>query len=107
LGVIKQDTTQYSESYVGHMINTDNLFYPEVALDVYRVIGNEQLKVNAGTFDCNVIEGMRDEVKIKMWMIMDKPGVYAKIIEEGKNVFGDNEYIVTELEALNLKNDRP
>ena len=64
------------------------------------LIGQETVTVPAGTFICNVVEGMRGDKMYRFWMLMDKPGVYAKIIEEGEDIFGDSEYIVTELVAL-------
>lgn len=51
--------------------------------DIFRVVGNEEITTPAGTFDCTVLEGVNDsEVRKKLWMINDKIGVYAKIIED-------------------------
>jgi len=68
---------------------SDNNFYnrlfPEKELD-FRVVGKEDVKVAAGNFKCTVVEavGMNDN-KFRMWMIDDKPGVYAKIIEQNSD----------------------
>ena len=49
----------------------------------FRVVGTGQITVPAGTFECTVLEGIGDfGILQKMWMINDKPGVYAKIIME-------------------------
>ncbi len=59
-----------------------NKLWPEKESD-YRVAGKEQIITPAGTFACTVIESVGDsDQRYKMWMIDDKPGVYAKIIEE-------------------------
>ncbi len=57
--------------------------------DTFRVVGKEEIKVPAGSFTCTVVEataGMDD--KIKLWLINDKPGVFAKIIIEITGKFG-------------------
>ena len=64
--------------------NTDynNPLYP-LNDKTYRVAGNEQITTPAGTFDCTVIEVSNYyDLKKKLWMINDKIGVYAKIIDE-------------------------
>jgi len=59
-----------------------NKLFPAKDMD-YRVAGKEQITTPAGTFQCTVVEALGDaEQKYKMWMINDKPGIYAKIIEE-------------------------
>ncbi len=52
----------------------------------FRVAGKEKITTPAGTFQCTVLEavGSFDRL-LKMWMIDDKPGVYAKIIMENKD----------------------
>jgi hypothetical protein len=64
----------------------------------YRVKGEEEITVPAGTFTCSVVEavGSFDE-KIKMWMVKDKPGVFAKIIKEQSDDFSPHHYIIYEL----------
>jgi len=75
-----------------------NKFYPQLEM-VFRVIGNEQLMTPAGTFDCTVIEGVDSfEVRKKCWMVNDRPGVYAKIIEDKPGDFGH--YIIYELQEM-------
>ena len=63
-----------------------NKLYPAEDNSNYRVAGPEQITTLAGTFDCTVIEVVDgfDRSK-KLWMINDKPGVYAKIIDEKRD----------------------
>ncbi len=59
-----------------------NKLFPEKESD-YRVAGKEQITTPAGTFACTVIESVGDsDQRYKMWMIDNRPGVFAKIIEE-------------------------
>ncbi len=59
-----------------------------------KIIGQEQITTPVGTFQCTVIEGYSDwDKKMKLWMINDKPGVYAKIIKSEKKPWGDYEYL--------------
>lgn len=63
--------TEYSES-----------LYP-LEDDIFRVVGAEEITISAGTFDCTVLEVVNDSGALKkLWMITDKIGIYAKIIEE-------------------------
>jgi len=49
----------------------------------FRIAGNEQITTPAGTFDCTVIELSNGyDMNKKLWMINDKVGVYAKIIDQ-------------------------
>lgn len=62
--------------------SSDNKLFPEKGED-FRVTGKEQVTTPAGTFACTVVEALgNNDQLLKMWMIDDKPGVYAKIIAE-------------------------
>lgn len=51
--------------------------------DTFRVTGNEEITTPAGTFDCTVVEVASDSGALKkLWLINDKIGVFAKIIED-------------------------
>ena len=100
LRIIKQDTLQYSESVKGDLYNEYNNFFPQEELYPFKITKTELITVPAGTFNCKVVEGFNGEAKIKYWMIIDKPGVYAKIITEDIDVFGDAAYSVIELEEI-------
>jgi len=67
---------------------------------MYRVVGNEQITTPAGTFDCTVLEVFGDsDVRKKLWMINNKIGVYAKIIEDNPDErFGS--YHIYELKEI-------
>ena len=76
-------------------------FFPEDNLNIYKVVGTENVKTALGNFDCTVVEGFGDfDNKLKYWMINDKPGVYAKIIlvKEAPGSFGyTNLYTLKEI----------
>ncbi len=56
--------------------------------DTYRIVGEEEIKTPAGTFDCTVLETISPEGwRRKLWMINDKLGIYAKIIEENTDEY--------------------
>nr|MDA3866767.1 hypothetical protein [Salinivirgaceae bacterium] len=75
-----------------------NLLYPEED-NSFRVVGSEKITTPAGTFDCIVLEVLIDsEARKKLWMIKDKPGIYAKIIDDKEGMFGH--YYVYNLQAI-------
>lgn len=82
-------------------VNTkySELLYP-LEDDIFRIVGNEEITTPAGTFDCAVLEGVNDSGALKkLWMITDKIGVYAKIIEEDPDETWGY-YKVYELQAI-------
>ncbi|WP_343328990.1 hypothetical protein [Polaribacter staleyi] len=100
LSVSSKDTTQYSESYKGGLLNMHNNFFPQKEPGPFRIVKKETIKVPAGEFECKVVEGFDGESKLKFWMVIDKPGVYAKIIREDLDIFNHKKYSVTELEEI-------
>jgi len=67
---------------------------------LYRVIGEEQITTPAGTFECTVLEAVGySGVLKKLWMINDKIGVYAKIIEENPDE-NSGYYYIYELKEI-------
>ncbi len=65
----------------------------------YRVKGEEEITVSAGTFTCTVVEALDSfDEKIKLWMVKDKPGIIAKIIKDKPGDFGH--YITYELQEI-------
>jgi hypothetical protein len=68
--------------------------------DIYRIAGREQISTPAGTFDCTVVEAIGDSgVLKKLWMINDRVGIYARIIEEDPDEnFGH--YVIYELQEI-------
>ena len=57
-----------------------NLF-TEPSSAVYEVLGRERIDVEAGSFDC-VIVYISGGANLKVWMIIDRPGVYAKYLDD-------------------------
>ena len=91
------DTSQFSQNYKGGLSERYNYFFPEDDPIYYRIIGKETIRVPAGEFLCTVVEAIDGDKKVKYWMIGGLPGVYARIIKEAVNPFGDLEYTVNEL----------
>ncbi|WP_218599693.1 hypothetical protein [Polaribacter sp. NJDZ03] len=100
LVINEKDTLKGSESFKGGLLNRSNDFFPQEKLGPFRVITTETIKVIAGEFECKVVEGFYGEVKFKYWMIIDKPGVYAKVIRENITIFDKLDYLILELVAL-------
>ena len=77
------------------------VFFPLEDPEYFRVIGTEVIKTDAGNFKCTIVEGVGNfDLKLKYWMIMDKPGVFAKIIkskEEGNPFDYTNVYTLKEI----------
>ncbi len=72
---------QFSSEY----LSPNNLFYPLEIDNTYRIVGDEIITVPAGTFACKVVDAVSgfDGNKLKLYMITNRPGVYAKIIVAG------------------------
>ena len=100
LSVSEGNTSQYSEKVLNEMSSDEFHFFPLEDFWQYRVVGNEKLTVPAGTFDCTVVEAVDGDKKFKLWMINDKPGIYAKIIREETDPFGKVNYSAEELEQV-------
>lgn len=68
----------------------------------FRVIGNEEITMASETYECTVVEsaGSHDEC-YKLWMINNRPGVYAKIIVDKAGNFGY--YNIYELKTIITK----
>ena len=74
------------------------VFFPQEEPEYFRVVGTDDIKIDLGTFKCTVIEGVGDfDLKLKYWMINDKPGVFAKII---KSKDEDNPFDYTNVYTL-------
>lgn len=60
-------------------------FFPYENLHIYRVTGEETIETAVGSYNCTVVEGIGNYgVKYKYWMINEKPGVFARVIEVRK-----------------------
>ena len=79
--------------------NFSNPIYPLEGI-LYRVVGEEQITTPAGTFECTVLEAVNySDVLKKLWMVNDKIGVYAKIIEENPDE-NSGYYYIYELQEI-------
>lgn len=90
------DDTALPSKYLN--MNYGNQFYP-LEENSFRVVGKEDLETVSGTYNCTVVEstGLSEE-RYKLWMINDKPGVYAKIIQDKEGMFGH--YYIYELNNI-------
>ncbi|MCD6355470.1 MAG: hypothetical protein J7L95_07970 [Prolixibacteraceae bacterium] len=77
----------------------DHPLYP-LTENTFRIVATEQITTKAGTFNCTVLEVAADfDLREKLWMINDKPGIYAKIvIDDPDPSFG--KYEVYELQEI-------
>lgn len=91
---------QFAEDYRGMMQEADNGFFPRDVPEMYAVTAKATVTVPAGTFECTVVDGVEDDAKVRLWMIDDLPGVYARIVTQGTSLFGDPEYVVEELTVV-------
>jgi len=72
--------------------------YPCTA-DTYRVVGEEEVLVPAGTFQCTVVEAFGSfGTLFKVYMIKDKPGIIAKLISDDPDEFGH--YAIYQLKEI-------
>ncbi len=75
--------------------------YPCLAT-TFRVIGEEEIKVPAGKFQCIVVEALNDsDTRLKIYMIKNQPGIIAKIISEKTGTFGH--YAIYQLKEIITK----
>lgn len=79
--------------------DTYNKLYPLEDFS-FRVAGNEEITVPAGTFNCTVIEAVNGyDENMKVWMIIDMPGIIAKVIRDNpEENFGH--YFLFELQEI-------
>ena len=70
--ILIDNLTEYEEDF---------MFFPKDNLDIYQVVGTEKIETPAGVFECTIVEGFgRFNAKVKYWMVNEKPGVFAKVI---------------------------
>ncbi len=75
--------------------------YPCTA-NTFRVLGEEEIKVPAGIFQCLVVEAVDDfDTQLKVYMIKDQPGVIAKVISDRPGTFGH--YAIYQLKEIITK----
>ncbi len=88
--------TLYADNYY-----EDNVFYPVEEPDTYTAAGEREITVPAGTFLCRIINIYDDfdERKTRLYMIENRPGIYARIINIQKD-FGNETYTIYELAGI-------
>lgn len=90
---VPEDTEFYA-----HKFDSYSKLYP-LDESTFRVKGQETITTPAGTFNCTIVEAINGDTRKKLWMINDKIGVYAKIIEEDPDEnFGH--YYIYELKEI-------
>ena len=90
----------------------ENIFYPLEEPFIYTLVGDKEVTVPAGTFECIVID--TDDYSMnsitRLYMIKNRPGVYAKIINI-EDQFDEELYTMYELTDIegdfnNQKNEK-
>lgn len=78
------DGKQYGDGSHGNLFSKDGTspYFSEMRPKI-KVLQTEKLTVPAGNFDCTVVElkSMFGDIKT-VWMINDKPGIYAKVTQD-------------------------
>jgi len=87
--------------YLGDYENGDLDLYP---LDegIYRVVGQEELTIGLGTFNCTVVEALSYDKKLKIWFMNDKPAIIVKVIKELRET---PQYSIYEIQDMNEKGE--
>lgn len=80
--LIHNDTIKLNTVRKGGLDNRYNRFFPQKEFMDFKVIGKEQVTVPAGKFTCTVVVGLDYDTMVKYYLIDDKPGIIAKIIEQ-------------------------
>ena len=98
-GYDRYNTTE-ADVYLGDYEGGNADLYP---LDegMYRVMGQEELTLSLGTFNCTVVEALNDNEKLKIWLMNDKPTIIAKVIKEPREE-SSTQYSIYELQEINL-----
>jgi len=81
--------------------SNENHFYPIQQPYDFRLVTEKEITVPAGTFNCLVIESVSSsDLKIRYYMIINRPGIYAKVIVTEKQFDEEkyDEYELTEIE---------
>lgn len=78
-------------------------FFPYENLLIYKVRGEEIIETAIGSFNCTIVEGIGNyDVKYKYWMINEKPGVFARVIEVRK-ILGNNPGFTAVYELIKIE----
>ncbi|MFK5983541.1 MAG: hypothetical protein QM499_11550 [Flavobacteriaceae bacterium] len=95
-----RSTLYEDQEFPENVYSTFKPLYPCTA-DTYRVVGEEEVIVPAGTFQCTVVEAFGSfGTLFKVYMIKDKPGIIAKLISDNPDEFGH--YAIYQLKEIQL-----
>jgi len=93
--------TAEGEVYLGDYEGGNDPLYP-LNERMFRVMGQEELTISLGTFNCTVVEALNDNEKLKIWLMNDKPTIIAKVIKEPREE-SSTHYSIYELQEIKLK----
>nr|WP_321267277.1 hypothetical protein [uncultured Sulfurimonas sp.] len=48
----------------------------------YEIVGEQKVKTKAGTFECVIVYVYASSANYKVWMVKDRPGIYAKYLDD-------------------------
>jgi hypothetical protein len=48
----------------------------------YEIVGEQRVKTKAGSFDCVIVYVHASSANYKVWMVKDRPGLYAKYLDD-------------------------
>ncbi len=93
---------EYPDNYF-NFSNDNRLFPLSGQHHNYRIAGKEKITTPAGTFDCTIIDvcGSFDQI-FRIWMINDKPGIFAKFIAENPDNFNED-FVYKFYELIKIK----
>ncbi|MBV1923255.1 MAG: hypothetical protein KUG68_04415, partial [Flavobacteriaceae bacterium] len=78
--------------------NGDYALYP-LNESTYRVVGEEELTLKIGAFNCTVVEAVNsNEELLKIWLIINKPAIIAKLIKTSEQT--NPHYSIYELQEI-------
>jgi len=93
--------TAEGEVYLGDYEGGDDPLYP-LNERMFRVMGQEELTISLGTFNCTIVEALNDNEKLKIWLMNDKPTIIAKVIKDPREE-SSTHYSIYELKEIKLK----
>lgn len=103
---ISQLFTFSNKDYTANKLERENIYYPLSRPNKYKEKKDTILTTLAGSFECKVFDVVYDNGNTiaRLYMIKDKPGIYARIIMYGRNNHTDNKkYLIFELSDIDIK----
>ncbi len=94
-----------NKNYTAKAVENENIYYPLSRPQKYKELEELTLTVPSGTYECKVFDVIYDNgnTVARLYMIKNKPGVYAKIIMYSRNNYTENKkYLVFELFNIDI-----